>query len=78
MVPRPKEVRPLADFCLQVVFENGEIKVYDMSSLIEMPFYSKLKNKSLFDTVKVSDITLEWVTGQDICPDELYNNSISI
>ena len=78
MVPRPKEVRPLADFCLQVVFENGEIKVYDMSSLIEKPFYSKLKNKSLFDTVKVSDITLEWVTGQDICPDELYNNSISI
>ena len=78
MVPRPKEVRPLEDFCLQVFFENGEIKVYDMSSLIEKPFYSKLKNKSLFDTVKVSDITLEWVTGQDICPDELYNNSRSI
>ncbi|MGD9676761.1 MAG: DUF2442 domain-containing protein [Vulcanibacillus sp.] len=78
MVPRPKEVRPLEDFCLQVVFENGEIKVYDMSSMIEKPFYSKLKNKSLFDTVKVNDITLEWFTGQDICPDELYNNSRSV
>lgn len=78
MVPRPKEVKPLEDFNLQVVFENGETKIYDMSTLIERPFYSKLKNKSIFNTVKVSDITLEWITGQDICPDELYNNSRSI
>ncbi len=78
MVPRPKEVKPLDKFCLQVYFENGETKIYDMSALLEIPFYSKLKNKSLFNTVKVRDITLEWATGQDICPDELYNNSRSI
>ena len=78
MVPRPKEVKTLDDYCLQIVFENGETKIYDMSALLEMPFYSKLKNKSLFNTVKVKDITLEWATGQDICPDNLYNNSRSI
>ncbi|CDX03742.1 MAG: DUF2442 domain-containing protein [Bacillota bacterium] len=77
MVPRPKEVKALEDYRLQVFFENGETKIYDMSALLEMPFYSKLKNKSLFNTVKVKDITLEWATGQDICPDELYNNSRS-
>jgi len=75
MVPRPKEVKALEDYRLQVLFENGETRIYDMSALLEMPFYSKLKNKSLFNTVKVKDITLEWVTGQDICPAELYNNS---
>jgi len=42
--------------------------------LIEKPFYSKLKNQNLFNTVKVSDITLEWAFGGDICPDELYYN----
>ncbi len=75
MLPRPKEVKPLNNFNLQVLFDNGEVKIYDMSKLIEEPFYRKLKNKHMFDTVKVSDITLEWATGEDICPDELYNNS---
>lgn len=78
MLPKPKEVKPLEDYCLQVIFDNGETKIYDMKVLIEEPFYSKLKNRSLFNTVKVSDITLEWASGEDICPDELYNNSKSI
>jgi Protein of unknown function (DUF2442) len=52
-----------------------ETRVYDMSALLEKPFYNKLKNKYVFNTVKVSDITLEWITGQDNCPDDLYNNS---
>jgi hypothetical protein len=78
VVPRPKEVKPLDNYCLQVLYENGEIKIYDMSTLLEKPFYNKLKNKNLFNTVKVCDITLEWATGQDICPDELYNNSKNV
>ncbi len=75
MVPRPKEVKPLQDYHLQVIFDNGESKIYDMSNLLEKPFYKKLKNKTIFNTVKVSDITLEWITGEDICPEELYYNS---
>ncbi len=75
MLPRPKEIRPLGNYCLKVYFENGETKIYDMSPLLDKPFYSRLKNKNIFDTVKVKDITLEWVTGEDICPDELYYNS---
>jgi hypothetical protein len=78
VIPRPKEVKTLDNYCLQVLFENGEIKIYDMSMLLEKPFYSILKNKNLFNTVKVCDITLEWATGQDICPDELYSNSKSV
>jgi len=75
MVPRPKAVKPLDNYCLQVSFDNGETKIYNMSSLIEKPFYGKLKNKYIFNTVKVSDITLEWASGEDICPNELYYNS---
>lgn len=78
MVPRPTEVTPLDEYRLRLLFDNGEIKIYDMSALIEKPFYSKLRNKQLFNTVKVKDITLEWVTGEDICPNELYENSIGI
>jgi len=77
MVPRPKEVKPSNEYKLQIVFDNGEKKIYDMTKLLEMPFYKKLKNKSIFNTVKVSDITLEWITGEDICPEEIYYNSIT-
>ncbi|WP_366923736.1 DUF2442 domain-containing protein [Metallumcola ferriviriculae] len=75
MVPRPKTVKPLDNYCLQVTFDNGETKIYDMSSLIEKPFYRDLKNKNIFKAVKVSDITLEWPSGEDICPNELYYKS---
>jgi hypothetical protein len=58
MVPRPKGIKLLNNFSLQVLFDNGETKIYDMSKLIEEPFYRKLKNKHMFNTVKVSDTTL--------------------
>ena len=41
------------------------------------PFHV-LKNKAIFDTVHVAGMLNEWVTGQDICPDELYFNSIAL
>ncbi len=78
MTPRPKEVIPLEDYYLEILFDNGEKKIYDMSKLIEEPFYKRLRNKTIFNTVKVKDITLEWINGEDICPDELYYNSTSL
>ena len=39
------------NYCLQVFFDNGETKIYDMSELLEKSFYSRLKNKNLFNTV---------------------------
>ncbi len=75
MVPQPSKVKPLDNYRLMVEFDNGETRVYDMSALVEKPFYRRLKNKHLFNAVQVSDITLEWTTGEDICPNELYSNS---
>jgi hypothetical protein len=31
-----------------------------------------------FNSVKISPISLEWVGGIDMCPDELYYNSIPV
>lgn len=76
MVPRPSEVKPLDDFTLLIIFNNGEKRLYDMKKQLGKPFYSQLKNLAIFKTVRVADITVEWITGEDICPDELYNNSI--
>ena len=78
MVPRPKQVTPMKDYLLEIIFSNGEKRIYDMKKQLERACYKRLKNPAIFNTAKVQDITIEWVTGEDICPDEIYNNSIKI
>lgn len=78
MTPRPKLVHVREPYYLDVLFDNGEYRSYDMSRLLQMPFYARLQNHAIFRTVKVRDITLEWATGEDICPDELYHNSVPL
>ena len=40
--------------------------------------FNNLKNISIFNTVKISGLSIEWIDGTDICPDELYNNSVTV
>ena len=78
MVPRPKSVVALDNYMLQIEFVNGEKRLYDMKNQLKRPAYKNLNSASIFNTVRVQDITLEWITGEDICPDEIYNNSTLI
>ncbi len=75
MVPRPKTVRAIDNVLLEIVFENGEKRIFNMSKWLTYPAYKNLNNPLIFKTVMVKDITLEWITGEDICSDEIYNNS---
>ena len=74
--PRPKKVQVLPNYKLEILFDNGEEKIYNMKKNLKEKFYQKLKDFDYFNTVKVSGITLEWKDGEDIDPDDLYNNSV--
>ena len=37
MVPRPKTVKALDDFLLEIVFQNGEKRIYDMNKWLTHP-----------------------------------------
>lgn len=76
MPPKPIKVEVLEDYKLKIVFDNDEERVYDMKKNLKESFYKKLNDLKYFETVKVSGITLEWKDGEDIDPNELYNNSI--
>ncbi len=76
--PKPKKVEVLEDYRLKILFDDNQEKIYDMKKNLNEPFYEKLKNIYYFKTVKVSGITLEWRDGEDIDPNELYDNSVSI
>lgn len=75
MEPRPAEVKALHNYLLYIKFQNGEEKIYDMKEVLNYPFYKNLKDERNFKMVKVSGINIEWETGEDIAPENLYNDS---
>ena len=78
MRPKIVDVKPLDDYKLFLFFDTGEKKIYDMSYWLDKPMFQELKNTDLFKTVKVSGLSIAWLHGQDLCPDELYDDSETI
>lgn len=74
----PIEVKALENFLLYIKFQNGEEKIYDMNEMLKYDYYKNLRNKENFKNVKVFGITLKWSTGEDIAPEKIYFNSISL
>lgn len=76
--PRIKSVKPLDDFSLEITYVSGEKKSYNMTKNLKYDFYKKLNNIGYFKLVKSVGTTLEWPDGEDVDPNELYDNSVSI
>jgi len=76
--PKAIEVNVQHDYCLLVTFNNNEKRIFDVKPYFEFKPFSELKNITLFNTVKPAGLSIEWLHGQDICPDDLYYNSIPI
>ncbi|MCD8068946.1 MAG: DUF2442 domain-containing protein [Lachnospiraceae bacterium] len=75
--PTAKTVIPLPDYLLQIEFDNGEMKIFDVKPYIRGEWYSELANEEYFQSVSANGYTVEWANGQDVCPDELYYNSVN-
>ena len=73
--PRVKEVRPIEDYRLHLIFDNGEERIFDVKPYISGSWYGQLRDVNVFRTVRVSGKTVEWADGQDIAPHELYEMS---
>lgn len=74
--PTATKVFPLDNYMLKIEFDNGEIKIFDVKPYINGNWYSELADKNYFKTVTTNQVSVEWENGQDICPDELYYNSV--
>lgn len=53
-------------------------KKYDMSKQLELGVFKQLKYVILFNQAYVSHGTVVWNEYLDLCPDELYYNSVPI
>jgi len=72
----PIAVEPLNEYKLLITFDNKEKRIFDVTPYLTDSFFAPLKSLTIFNSVKISPISLEWSGGIDMCPDELYYNSI--
>jgi hypothetical protein len=71
-------VKPMKDHRLELTFENGERKIFDITPYLDKGIFKKLKNENLFKQVKVSFDTIEWPGEIDIDPETLYEDGLPI
>ncbi len=69
-------VTPLEGYRLRVVFDNGEVRIFDVKPLIRGSWMGELADEAYFRTVRVGGLSVEWPHEQDICPDQLYECSV--
>lgn len=75
MNPRVKEVYPGDNYTLHLVFENGEEGVFDVSPYLDKGVFSRLKDRSMFNSVRPFLGSIQWNNGLDLCPDTIYLES---
>ena len=68
--PRLTKVEPMPQMKLQLFYETGEVKIFDVAPYATGPWYGQLQDAGYFNAVQM-------LPG-DIAPHELYENSIAV
>lgn len=72
MNPYVQSVRPLDDYELEVTFENGERKRFDVKPYLSRGIFVRLQNRAVFHGVRAVAGSIEWPGGLDLSYDTLY------
>lgn len=76
--PRVTQVVPEADHRLRLTFGNDEVRVFDVTPLLDQGVFRELRDESAFRSAHVWHGTVQWAGEQDICPDTLYEESVPV
>ena len=75
MNPYVKHVRPLEDYQMEVVFENGEHRIFDLRPYLDRGVFVPLRNRTAFRAARVVAGSVEWPGEIDLSYDTLYLES---
>lgn len=70
-------VKPLPDYQLDLEFENGEYRRFDMRPLLNVKPWNRLSSH-LFEHARVEYGTVVWPGEIDIAPETLYDDSVPL
>lgn len=71
-LPHVVSVRALEDYELEVIFENGERRIFDLKPYMTHGVFMRLKDRSLFEGVRVVAGSIEWPGEIDLSYETLY------
>jgi hypothetical protein len=69
-------VKPHDDYILELVFENGDRRIFDMKPFLERKPFVKLLGSPLFFKASVQYGTVIWPGNIDIAPETLWLRSV--
>jgi len=72
MNPYVESVFPLEDYRLEVLFENGECRIFNAKPYLQRGVFVRLQNRAAFQTVRVVAGSVEWLGELDLSYDTLY------
>jgi hypothetical protein len=75
MNPYVQQVHPLDDYQLEVVFENGERRIFDVKPYLQRGVFVRLQNRAVFRAGRVVAGSVEWPGELDLSYDTLYLES---
>jgi len=78
LMNRAKTVRALPGYRLDIVFRDGRHGVLDCNPYRAYPCMAGIWADGVFDKVVVDHGTVMWPDGSDLCPDEVYDRSLSV
>jgi hypothetical protein len=73
MKPAVIKVLPKSGYFLELTFENGEIKVFDMNPYLNTGLFVELKNEEVINSVRVCFDSIQWSNELDFDPEALYD-----
>ena len=75
MNPLVRRVSPLEEYQLEVTFENGEQRIFDLKPYLCQGVFVRLRNRAAFRAVRVVAGSVEWPGEVDLSYDTLYLES---
>ena len=65
-------IEPLSEYNLKVLFENGEVKICNISQFMDKGAFKELMDDALFKGMKNTGFSVEWPNEIDLSADKLY------
>ena len=72
MGPLVRLVYPVSDFALEVEFETGERRLFDLTPYLHRGVFVRLQDRTVFRSARVVTGSVEWPGGIDLSYDTLY------
>ncbi len=61
--PQVVDLEPLPDYRLRLAFADGEIRIFDVSPLLDRGIFQRLRDEAVFGEAYIEAGSVEWPAG---------------